>query len=178
MDAKPWYRHPWPWFLIALPSTAVLGSVATAVLAVRTSDVVVAADYYKRGLSINEEIERADRAAALGVQPSLDAAGLRAGDAVTLKLVARDPLPPEAVVRIAVARAGASDVDPTLVLARSWQSADGRQATFVGAWRDDIPDAKSGKIRELVVETSTWRVGTRAELNGNSLTVPAPETGR
>ena len=63
------------------------------------------------------------------------------------------------------------------VLARSGQSDDGREATFSGAWREDLLDAKSGKMREVVVESSTWRVETRAELNGSSLTVPATRTG-
>ena len=173
MDVVPWYRQPWPWFLISLPAVAVIGSVATAVVAVKTNDEVVAADYYKRGLSINDEIRRADRGAALGVTVQLETAGLAAGDAVTLRLAAQQPLPPEAVVRLAVAGAAASDVQPTLVLARVSQSADGRQAVFSGAWREDIPGEKSGKMRQVVVESSTWRVETRARLSGGSLTVPA-----
>jgi hypothetical protein len=172
MDVQPWYRQPWPWFLISLPAVAVVGSVATAVVAVKTNDEVVAADYYKRGLAINDEIKRADRGAALGITVQIETAGLRAGDAVTLRLAAKQPLPPEAVVRIAVAAAGASDLQPALVLARVTQSADGRQATFSGAWREDIGGEKSGKMKEVVVESSTWRVETRAELDGNSLTVP------
>ena len=51
--ATPWYRQRWPWFLIALPASAVIGSAITAVLAVRTFDGPVAADYYKQGLAIN-----------------------------------------------------------------------------------------------------------------------------
>ena len=176
MDVHPWYRQPWPWFLISLPAVAVVGSLATAVLAIRTSDEVVAADYYKRGLSINDEIARIDRAAALGLTVQFVATGAHAGDSVTLRLAAQQPLPAEAVVRVAVAREGASEVDPTTVLARTGQSADGREATFTGAWREDIVDAKSGKMRDVVVEASTWRVQTRAELSGNSLTVPAQST--
>ncbi len=174
MDVRPWYRQPWPWFLIALPAVAVIGSVTSLVLAIRTDDPVVASDYYKRGLAINDEIKRVDRAAALGIEPKFELAGLHAGDAVTLRLVAKQPMPAEAVVRIGVAPAGSSDLQPSLVLGRSAASADGREATFNGAWRDDIPDAKSGKIREVVIETAQWRVETRAEIRGNSLTVPAP----
>lgn len=177
MDVQPWYRQPWPWFLIALPATAVVGSIATAVLAIRTSDEVVATDYYKRGLAINQQLVRRDRAAAIGLKVQLETAGLHAGDPVTLKLAAKQPIPPEAVVRLAVGREGTSEMDPNTVLARTGQSDDGREATFSGAWREDLLDAKSGKMREVVVESSTWRVETRAELNGSSLTVPATRTG-
>jgi hypothetical protein len=37
----PWYRHVWPWFIIALLSSAVAGSLVSAYLAMHTSDVVL-----------------------------------------------------------------------------------------------------------------------------------------
>ena len=37
----PWYRHFWPWFVLALLSSAVVGSLVSAYLAVHTSDVVL-----------------------------------------------------------------------------------------------------------------------------------------
>jgi hypothetical protein len=37
----PWYRQFWPWFVISLLSTAVIGSCVSAWLAVHTSDVVL-----------------------------------------------------------------------------------------------------------------------------------------
>lgn len=40
-DAKPWYRQFWPWFLISLPASAVIASLYTLSLAVRTTDSLV-----------------------------------------------------------------------------------------------------------------------------------------
>jgi len=37
----PWYRHFWPWFVLALLASAVAGSLVSAYLAVHTSDVVL-----------------------------------------------------------------------------------------------------------------------------------------
>lgn len=65
--AKPWYKEPWPWLLMAGPAIVVIAGLATAFLAVSTDDGVVADDYYKRGLVINRVLEREQRAAALGL---------------------------------------------------------------------------------------------------------------
>ena len=66
-SSEPWYRHRWPWLLMAGPATVVVAGIVTTVIAVRTSDPLVADDYYKQGLGINRMIEREARARALGV---------------------------------------------------------------------------------------------------------------
>jgi len=67
VDSKPWYKYFWPWVLIALPSTVVIASIITIVLAVRSSDGVVSDDYYKDGVAINQTFERDARAAERGL---------------------------------------------------------------------------------------------------------------
>ncbi len=37
----PWYRYFWPWFVIAMLSSAVAGSFVSLYLALHTTDVVV-----------------------------------------------------------------------------------------------------------------------------------------
>ncbi|MBV8496575.1 MAG: hypothetical protein JO361_07335 [Gammaproteobacteria bacterium] len=39
--ALAWYRHLWPWLIIALLASAVLGSAVSAWLAVNTTDTVL-----------------------------------------------------------------------------------------------------------------------------------------
>lgn len=46
-DTKPWYRQFWPWFLIALPATAVVASFATLAIAIRNADEVVSDPDYE-----------------------------------------------------------------------------------------------------------------------------------
>ena len=40
-DTLPWYRQFWPWFVIFLPASAVVASLYTVSLAVRTTDSLV-----------------------------------------------------------------------------------------------------------------------------------------
>jgi len=39
--ALPWYRHFWPWFIIAMLASAVTGSFVSLYFALHTNDVVL-----------------------------------------------------------------------------------------------------------------------------------------
>jgi len=69
---KPWYREPWPWLLMLAPFAAVVMGVVMAVLAGQSNDGLVADDYYKQGLAINQTLGREQRAAALRVAGRLE----------------------------------------------------------------------------------------------------------
>jgi hypothetical protein len=64
---RPWYRQFWPWFLILLPATAVVGGITTLFIAMQEPDGLVVDDYYKAGLAINRVLQRRDEAQRLGV---------------------------------------------------------------------------------------------------------------
>ncbi|RMD70706.1 MAG: nitrogen fixation protein FixH [Gammaproteobacteria bacterium] len=63
----PWYRQFWPWFLIALPASSVIGGFVTLWLAMRDPDGLVVDDYYREGLLYNQRLARDRKAAALGL---------------------------------------------------------------------------------------------------------------
>ena len=62
-SVPPWYRQPYVWLVIAFPALAVAAGLTTLFIAIHTDDGLVEADYYKRGLEINRDLDR-DRAAA------------------------------------------------------------------------------------------------------------------
>ena len=64
---KPWYKQFWPWFLIALPMTAVIASMITINIAFTDADGLVKDDYYKEGLAMNQDKARKRMAEELGV---------------------------------------------------------------------------------------------------------------
>ena len=60
---KPWHKQVWPWLLMLPPAISVIGGIAVLCVAVRTNDGLVAEDYYRRGVTINERLAR-ERSAA------------------------------------------------------------------------------------------------------------------
>jgi hypothetical protein len=54
--AKPWYREPWPWILMAGPAIVIVAGAFTMTLAFTMKDELVATDYYKRGIEINKTL--------------------------------------------------------------------------------------------------------------------------
>ena len=61
-QSNPWYREPWPWILMSGPAAVVVAGAATIWIAYASADGVVAGDYYKRGLAINQDLKREQRA--------------------------------------------------------------------------------------------------------------------
>lgn len=49
---KIWYKQFWPWFLIALPSAAVIASFITLGIAIKHADTPVHDDYVQHGLTV------------------------------------------------------------------------------------------------------------------------------
>lgn len=70
-SSRAWYREPWPWLLAAGPFTVIVAGAVTVWLAVKSDDGLVADDYYKQGLAINQVIRRDQAAAELGLRASV-----------------------------------------------------------------------------------------------------------
>jgi hypothetical protein len=70
-ELQPWYRQFWPWFVLALPASAVVASLFTVYIAMREAPVLVVDDYAKIGLATHRKIERDRLAAELGLQAEI-----------------------------------------------------------------------------------------------------------
>ena len=81
LRSKPWHREPWPWILMSAPAAAIVAGAATLWIAVASADGVVAEDYYRRGLAINQDLGREEAAAKRGIDArvTLEAGRLRVG---------------------------------------------------------------------------------------------------
>jgi len=157
LAAVPWYRQRWPWLLMAPPLAAVVGGIATIVLAVKSDDGMVAADYYKRGLAINAELSRSERAAELGLVAEVKASGEASGDGVWVRLTGRQALPAEAALRIRLVHPGRSGADRVALLGRVAAAADGSSAEYRGAW-DAATELHAPVAWRVVLEGRDWRL--------------------
>jgi hypothetical protein len=67
----PWYKYKLVWMIIAIPAASVIAGINMIYLAVNTDDGLVADDYYKEGMAINQSLQRDKAAAELGLGAEL-----------------------------------------------------------------------------------------------------------
>ena len=140
-----WYREPFVWMLILIPLVAVIGGVATLILAVWSDDGLVVDDYYWRGKQINRVLSR-DRAAAtkaINADLSFDFAR----GVVKAELRARQGVKLPGTVQFAILHATRAGLDRTLELNRTPQ----------GNYHAVLPVLASGRWY-LQIEAEDWRL--------------------
>lgn len=143
-SSKPWYREPWPWFLISLPATAVIAGVATVWIAMTSADGLVVGDYYKAGLAINQTLERDDAARALALSATLQ----REQGSLSLILKSQLKTPPDQLV-LTLAHPTRPGMDQTLQFSHAGN----------GHYRAALPTLNAGKWHaQLTDADARWRV--------------------
>jgi hypothetical protein len=140
-DARPWHREPWVWFLISGPAIAIVAGFVTLGIALATDDGLVADDYYKQGLAVNQVLRRDARAREL----HLAATARLAGSEVRVTLHGGGDVPE---LRLRLIHATRSGRDQTVVLKASGQDYTGRVVS------------QGGEPRLLVLEDAgaSWRL--------------------
>lgn len=148
-QSKPWYREIWPWLLMAGPAIVVVAGFVTLYYAIASFDGMVADDYYKRGLTVNQDLSRLERAKTLGITAQLvhDAPSRKvkvtlAGVAdapATLTLRFVHPTRAGSDQRIALNRVAPGQYESALLLPplSKWNvQLDGTDWSLMGEWSD------------------------------------------
>lgn len=58
-EARPWWKEPYVWMVIAGPLSAVLACIVTAFYILQGPDAVVSEDSYREGREISREVNAA-----------------------------------------------------------------------------------------------------------------------
>ena len=143
-DPQPprWYRDRWPWFLIAGPGLVVVASLASAWIAIRSDDGLVADDYYKQGLLINRKLAQMASPPAEVLQATITVG-------------------PDGRVLIRLQGPGSSPTHLQLTLTRPGERERPRVVTFVlsgdGQWTGPILEQTYGRWI-ITLESEIWRL--------------------
>jgi hypothetical protein len=153
-DTQPWYRYGWPWLLIALPASAVVGGILTIIIAVQSPNALVVDDYYKQGLAINQQKHRLARAESMKLNGLLRSDG----KLVSLRLESSSNEALGEKLELNIVHATRSELDRTLILQRREDGA--YQATLVtalpaGTWYLQLQD-----------QEQTWALRARISSDG------------
>jgi hypothetical protein len=149
---QPWYQQVWPWLLISLPASAVIGGIITFMLAVNSPNALVVDDYYKEGLAINQEKHRLANADRMGMTGLLRSDGKQ----LTLSLSSR-PAVTEQTLALSIIHSTRAELDQQLTLQRL---SDGRYAT-------DLPMLPPGNwYLRLQSDDASWQLRARIGIDG------------
>jgi len=143
---KPWYREPWPWLLMAGPALVVAASMITLWLAVKSDDGLVVDDYYKRGLAINQTLQRDHTAVARGYRAHLTW-GAAASGRMRVTLSGAGTLPP--ALRLRIVHPTRAGLDQQVMLA----------AAGPGAYEAAVTAPRAGRwLVTIEDESRSWRL--------------------
>jgi hypothetical protein len=160
---RPWHREPWPWLLMAGPAIVIVAGFITLWLAIASDDGLVADDYYKRGLAINQTLSRSQAARDLGLTAEVtlnDGAGR-----IVVKLQGTATALPK-VLQLRLVHPTRAVADQTLEL---HEIAAGVYAAAAGA-------AAGGRRLVLIEDVARqWRLAGEATAAGQTTIVAIPQ---
>ena len=168
-DTKPWYRQFWPWFIIALPASAVVAGLTTVWISMQTTDslVVHAEDGVRKAADRALAAERL--AAEMGLAAAVDidtetrviTAVIRAGE------LAEVP----ATLDFELSHPAFADRDRHITLNRAMADDDGKPV-----WVGHLVSIPSGRFYAVLKSGDACRV-TPEWLGETSLVLRAGGTG-
>lgn len=151
-EFQPWYTQFWPWLLIALPASAVIGGIATIYLAMQSPNALVVDDYYKAGLAINQVKHQQMQARQMQIK------GLLRADGNLLKLVlSGNQTINDATLKLNMIHSTRAELDQQITLQRQSEN----------SYSASMPDLTPG-IWYLRLEPAdqSWELRDRLSISG------------
>ena len=158
-DTEPWYRQFWPWFIMALPATAVVAGLSTVWIAMQTTDsLVIQSDdgmnvVTERNTAAEQEASRLGLSALVDINPETGAI------IATVSSHANVELPASLSLRMRHPTMASRDANVELL--RAMPNSRG-EATWVG----HFITPPTGRHYITLSSANTWRLS--AEWSGQS----------
>ncbi len=162
----PWYRHRWPWLLMLGPFVVIVAAAITLWLAVRSNDGLVADDYYKQGLAINQVTARDRRASELDLRGELSLDAARQLVRIALTLGKPGDMPEALLLKLSHPTRGGLDQQFRLLRDSSGGYSAGAVGDLAGRWYVILEDeARAWRL------SATWEPAQQPAL----VLTPAPK---
>ena len=153
--SEPWYRQRWPWILMAGPAVVIVAGFVTAFLAVTSWDGLVADDYYKEGLGVNQVKSRDQHAVESGISAEI----MQSGRMVQLFLHGKPGVAFPATLKLRLVHPTRNGLD---------QSADLTQEG-AGFYRGVFTKEPDGRFNAMLEDTSgEWRLSGEWKAGGEA----------
>lgn len=152
VDNKPWYKHPWLWFVIAIPVVSLILSFTMLFTALTHKDSEVEGDWRKNKKAVQENFHRETYASAL----SIEAIVTINNQQITVQISSPHQLDTDALpkqLNLVFAHPTHENKDLRLVL--------NQQAN--GEYQTTIPQTLTGRYY-LDINTSVWRLKETIEM--------------
>jgi len=151
LDTKPWYRQFWPWFIIALPASAVVASLYTVSLAVRTTDSLVVTSDDGMDVVASRHLAADQFAADHGVRATLTI-NLGSG-AIDAKLAADTPVDWPKTLELLFSHPAFANRDQVITMTAAMPDSDGTPV-----WSGHFVDVPGGRWYVVLADGDTWRL--------------------
>jgi hypothetical protein len=158
-DTEPWYRQFWPWFIIALPASAVVAGLYTLWIAMQTTDsLVVQSDdgmnvVTERNLAAENEAERLEMSASIEIQMETGA--------VVVTLLSVASIDPASSLELRMRHPTMASRDAVIELVRAMPNTDGDPV-----WAGHFVSVPTGRYFLTLSAGDDWRLS--AEWSGQS----------
>lgn len=171
--AKPWYKYPWPWLLMAGPAIVVVAGFYTYNLAAtRNNPSLVTDDYYREGKNIALQMERDEEAERRQIRAEL----LISPDNNRAKVLLSGNIEPNVPLKLLWLHPARSEYDQTVEMQQQGSAAAAVNRVEYAAVFQTLRPTDHWYVR-LEDGTGKWRVqGIWYPKRGNSLSlVPMPQ---
>jgi hypothetical protein len=158
-DTQPWYRQFWPWFIIALPASAVIGGLATLWISLQTTDsLVLRSDDGVRNAS-DRHIAAERFASAAGLVALVDIDRDTGTVSAVMRSGALDSLP--TTLEFELSHPAFAERDQVITLTKALPDEDGNPV-----WVGHFVTAPKGRYYAVLSSGNTWRLS--AEWQGEA----------